>query len=41
MNERIALLLLSQDCPFGYNCLAMDCMKCVNLYAEGKEKDDG
>jgi hypothetical protein len=41
MNERIAQLLLCQECPFDYKCLAMDCMDCVDLYAEGKEKDDG
>lgn len=41
MNELIAKLLLSQECPFGYDCLAMDCMACVNLRLEGKEKDDG
>lgn len=30
----LAGLLYEQDCPVGYNCLAMDCMKCLELHAE-------
>lgn len=30
----VARLLYEQECPAGYKCLAMDCMKCLEMYAE-------
>lgn len=30
----LAGLLYSKDCPVGYKCLAMDCMKCLEMYAD-------
>ena len=34
-------LLYSKSCPVGYKCLAMDCMKCLELYADGKGEAHG
>jgi hypothetical protein len=28
-----AQLLHEHDCPVGYNCLAMDCMECLEMHA--------
>ena len=36
----LAGLLYEQDCPVGYNCLAMDCMKCLELHAERGGADE-
>ena len=30
----LARLLYAQECPAGYKCLAMDCLKCLEMYAE-------
>ena len=32
--DSVARLLYDQECPVGYKCLAMDCMKCLELHAE-------
>ena len=32
-NRGVAGLLYDHDCPFGYNCLAMDCMECMEMHA--------
>ena len=35
MDERkIDGLLYDQECPFGYRCLAVDCMECVDLHTD-------
>lgn len=30
----VAGLLYGKDCPLGYKCLAMDCMECLEMYAD-------
>ena len=43
MEERkIDGLLYDQECPFGYCCLAVDCMDCVDLHTgeEGAFNED-
>ena len=37
----LAGLLYGKDCPVGYKCLAMDCVKCLEMHADGKGKDHG
>ena len=34
---RIDGLLYDKDCPFGYNCLAVDCMECIELRVDNGE----
>lgn len=34
---RIDGLLYDRDCPFGYHCLTVDCMECIELH-ESKEE---
>ena len=31
-NEMLSFLLHNQDCPFGYQCLANDCLQCAELH---------
>ena len=33
-NQTMAALLHSRECPFGYQCVAMDCVECVKKYME-------
>ena len=33
-SESISSLLHNQDCPFDYNCLAMDCLQCAQMQQE-------
>ena len=33
-HEALAGLLLTGDCPVGYRCLAMDCLKCLQIYID-------
>ena len=35
----MADLLLNMDCPFGYQCKAVDCMECIEMHME--ESEDG
>lgn len=35
----LAGLLYGKDCPVGYKCLAVDCMKCLELYADGARNE--
>ena len=30
-NEEFSVLLHLKDCPFGYRCLANDCIQCAEL----------
>lgn len=32
--EDLARLLQAGDCPVGYNCLAMDCLECLQIYID-------
>lgn len=32
----LAGLLYGKDCPVGYKCLDTDCMKCLEMYADGE-----
>lgn len=32
--EGLARLLQTGDCPVGYNCLAMDCLECLQIYID-------
>ena len=32
-NRGVPGLLYDKDCPFGYKCLAVDCMECMEMYA--------
>lgn len=34
-------LLHNQHCPHGYKCQAVDCMECLQIYADGKEESNG
>lgn len=38
-NLTVADLLQKKDCPFDYQCRAMDCMECIEIRREGE--DDG
>lgn len=37
----MAGLLYGKDCPLGYKCLAMDCMKCLEMYADMEDLTNG
>lgn len=37
----VAGLLYGKDCPVGYKCLAMDCMKCLEMYADMEGESNG
>lgn len=39
-NVELAAFLQSGDCPVDYKCLAMDCMKCIEIYMT-QEADHG
>ena len=39
-NKILAALLHSRECPFGYQCMATDCEKCVKIHME-KGNPDG
>lgn len=41
MDLDIAGLLCNQECPLDYKCLAVDCMECLKIYMDSKEKADG
>lgn len=32
-------LLLNKDCPYDYQCKAMDCMECIEIYMEDKNEN--
>lgn len=34
-------LLYEQDCPVGYNCLATDCMECLEMHADMEGGNNG
>lgn len=36
-----ATLLHNKDCPYGYQCRAMDCMECAGLYGKDVDHVDG
>ena len=40
-NQTLAALLHGRECPFGYQCMTMDCVKCVKMHMEkgGAEGD--
>jgi hypothetical protein len=39
--DGLAMLLYEQDCPVGYNCLATDCMECLEMYADMEGETNG
>jgi hypothetical protein len=36
-----ATLLHNKDCPYGYQCRAMECMECAELYGKDVDHVDG
>lgn len=40
-NEGMAMLLQTGDCPVGYRCLAMDCLKCLQIYMDQEAENNG
>lgn len=32
--QDLAMLLYLQECPVGYNCLALDCIECLHIHME-------
>ena len=39
MEQNFAEPLLNQDCPFDYQCKALDCIECIEIYKEGKPNE--
>lgn len=39
-SEMMSSLFHNKDCPFGYQCLANDCMQCAELQPEGETDFD-
>lgn len=40
-NQTLAALLHSRECPFGYQCMATDCIECVKIRMEKGSDADG
>ena len=40
-NKPLASLLHIRECPFGYQCMATDCMECAKIRMEKGGIDDG
>ena len=40
-NQTLATLLHNRECPFGYQCMATDCIECLKAYMEKGGADDG
>lgn len=40
-HEDLARLLLTGDCPVRYNCLAMDCLECLEIYIDRGGENNG
>ena len=38
--QTLAALLHGRECPFGYECMATDCVECVKIHME-KGATDG
>ena len=38
--QNTAELFLKEDCPFGYQCEAVDCMECMNIHIDGERRND-
>ena len=36
-NENAQVLLHGRECPFGYRCLAVDCLECMEINMEKGE----
>lgn len=34
-NENAQALLHGRECPYGYDCLAVDCLECMEMHEEG------
>lgn len=34
-NPNVAALLQNQECPFSYQCMAVDCMDCIEIHRNG------
>lgn len=32
-------MLINQDCPFDYQCKALDCIECIEIYKEVKHDE--
>lgn len=37
-DPNMAVLLLNQECPFNNQCKAIDCMECMEIHKDAKEK---
>ena len=40
-DQILAALLHSRECPFGYQCMATDCIECVKIRMEKGGVEDG
>lgn len=40
-NQILAALLHGRECPFGYQCMATDCVECVKIRMEKGGAEDG
>ena len=39
MNESTGNLLMNSDCPYNYQCKAVDCMECIEIH-RGENKEE-
>ena len=39
--QTLATLLHNRECPFGYQCMATDCIECVKIRMEKRCASDG
>ena len=40
-NQILAAVLHGRECPFGYQCMATDCVECVKIRMENGGAEDG
>ena len=40
-NQTLVTLLHNRECPFDYQCKAVDCVECVKIHMEKEGAEDG